>query len=225
MTPRAGVRTGASATAAALLTAVTLALAVTLMSACSGEAPDRSGEGASDPPAPRDAPASAADDPADDARGDRLPSPPAEACRAVLQRGLLLEPGDRETLREQLGPPDSVGVEAVPNRHVDGVTDSVVTLVWEGVEAVVHRVGDGARSGERELIDAIRVRSDEHLRWDGIGPGRRIESVILRLGDPPIRSDDSFAYLCSPGPGVVTPLVFHHADGRVTVVEWDFYVD
>lgn len=154
-----------------------------------------------------------------------LPDAPAEACTVVLETGLAIEGRTRAALRAELGEPDSVAREAVPNRHVPGVTDTVVTLRWPAATAFV-RVAQG-----RELVDAIRVSDDRHLRYAGVGPGTPGDSILARLGDPGRRAGgaesdpETLSYWCPSEPGAESPVVFHLRNGRVAMVEWDFYVD
>lgn len=107
-----------------------------------------------------------------------LPDAPAEACTAVLEHGLAIEARTRGALRAELGEPDSVGREAVPNRHIPEATDTVVTMRWPHATAVV-RVAQS-----KELVDAIRVTDIRHLRYAGVGPGTPRDSILGRLGDP-----------------------------------------
>lgn len=160
-----------------------------------------------------------------------LPATPDEACTAVLESGLRIEGGTRAALRTELGEPDSVAREAVPNRHVPEATDTVVTMNWPAATAVA-RV-----SQSKELVDAIRVTDARHLRYAGVGPGTPRDSILARLGDPgrrvgggepvPIgrRDPETLSYWCPSEPGAESPVVFHFRDGRVAAVEWDFYVD
>jgi len=219
--------------------------ATTIAAACSGTDEDGGGDEGS----PSDTPGAPAAGPPADApvppESLPLPDAPEEACTAVLEGGLAIEGRTRTALRAELGEPHSVARETVPNRHIPGATDTVVTMRWPAATAVV-RVAQS-----KELVDAIRVTDGPHLRYAGVGPGTPGDSILARLGDPGSRRAEgpgasppgapeptgagqgdpaeaeprTLSYWCPSEPGAESPVVFHLRDGRVAMVEWDFYVD
>ena len=178
-----------------VLLATALALA-----ACGGERAE---------PDPPEAPAGADASP--------LPSGPTVIC-AGLEEVILATHPTREPLRAAYGEPDSTTTTPVPNRHVPGATDTLFTIHYPGLVALVHKPAEG-----NDLADFARVEDNRYLTIPSLGVGTTEELVRAALGEPLRVEDGALVYWC--GEGAEQPVSFELADGRVRAVLVDYYVD
>lgn len=139
--------------------------------------------------------------------------------RETFVRSALIAPArTRAGLRAQLGEPDSIVHQVVPNRHVPGAVDTLFTVHYPTLLVGLHRPGPGG-----ELLSAVTVFSNEHLQWAVIGAeGVQIER---EFGPPDRRNDDGIGYDCRTCIAGNDPVEFVLTDGRVRAVRFNFYVD
>lgn len=148
-----------------------------------------------------------------------------ESPRFTNDSDALLAPTIRGTSRiglvSALGRPDSIDANPIPNRHVQGVIDTIVTFHYPDLVATFHRPGGGG-----EILAGLVVTGNRHLQFPSIG--QMIGDVEAHFGSPDERTDTSFAYLDlgrtevgAGGDGVE----FFHAGGRVHRVRFYYYVD
>lgn len=149
----------------------------------------------------------------------------AESPRSAVGSDTILAPAIRGASRiglvRALGRPDSIASDPIPNRHVPGLIDTIVTFHYRDLVATFHRPGGGG-----EILASLVVTGNRHLQCPAIGqPTRDVEA---RFGSPDERSDTSFTYLDlaqtevgAGGDGVE----FFHAAGRVHRVRLYYYVD
>jgi hypothetical protein len=156
-----------------------------------------------------------ADAEAEAARAEALPP----GCEALEQTLLRFEP-TRAALANRVGPPDSMELVTQPNRHVEGVTDSLFTIYYPGLVAGVHKPGGG-----EDLVSHVSVTDNRYLAFPRIGIGAQQDSVIAALGPPTEgRADGSvLTYNCGMGPD--QPVTFHLQGGRVSRITIEYYVD
>lgn len=132
--------------------------------------------------------------------------------------GLAFKPESRDQLRARFGPPDSVSREAVPNRHVAGVLDTIYTVHYPDLVARIHHPGGGG-----DLMSMVQVASNRHLRFPILGLSlNRIDSVF---GRPDEASDSSIVYYCATCEAGNDPVEIVFADGEARRVRFNYYVD
>lgn len=125
-------------------------------------------------------------------------SAPLLEAESALARYLLdavPDLGDtREQLVARLGAPDSASGAAVANRHDPLVTDSVLTLHFPGVTAMVHKAGyDG-----REMLAALHITDARHMPASApVGVGSTAADVLVLLGPPDDQSEGHMEFTCA----------------------------
>jgi hypothetical protein len=153
------------------------------------------------------------------------PEAPAAAQAGPLPAGcegiestILQAAATREGLRTRFGEPDSTTLQAVPNRHVEGATDTLFAIYYPGLTSNVHWPEGGA-----DIPDLVTVTDNRYLAFPRIGVGAAADSVIAALGEPTAREADALVYACAMD--VEQPVRFELADGRVRRIVIDYYVD
>lgn len=147
--------------------------------------------------------------------GGAVPLPDRDS---FVTDGLAAHAGSRAALRARLGEPDSVVREVVPNRHVPGVLDTLLTVVYPEVIAHLHKPGGGG-----ELMSSLRVASNDHLRFPLIGES--LAEIDAAFGAPDDASDSSLVYRCAACEGGDDPVELLLRDGVVHAVRFNYYVD
>lgn len=129
----------------------------------------------------------------------------------------------RSDITARLGVPDSVRAMTVSNRHDPTVTDSVFTLFYDGIAAVVYRAGyDG-----KEILAAVEISDGRHLPEDApFGIGASAAEVVALLGEPDSAAADLLEFTCEEcmiaGHETVR---FALRGGRVTRIELQYWID
>jgi hypothetical protein len=124
-----------------------------------------------------------------------------------------------EDFRNRFGPPESRDAVPQANRHVEGQTDSILTLTFEGpVEVRFYAI-----TGGRTLPMSVEVRDSGIL--DGpVDVGTAWTRVEAAFG-PPDGERDGRPYYLRDGSGAEEPVLFSVSRGRVTAIRFTYYVD
>lgn len=146
-------------------------------------------------------------------RGGALPA----TCDDLA--AVMLDPVPmRDRLQSRFGPADSLEVTTQPNRHLEGVTDSIFTVHYPGLTVRLHKPG-----GAEALVSHVTVGDNRYLAFPRIGIGAPEDSVVAALGPPTDRTTHRLTYSC--GIGAEQPVHFELDRGRVARVTIDYYVD
>ncbi|CAN5715864.1 hypothetical protein BH23GEM9_BH23GEM9_35730 [soil metagenome] len=127
----------------------------------------------------------------------------------------------RAAIMSTLGEPDSVESVTVANRHDPSVTDSIFTLHYDGISAVVYRAGyDG-----KEILVALDITDARHLQASApVRIGTTSEDVVATLGEPSGSSAEHLEYTCEEclisGHETVRFLLHRGAVSRIEVRYW-----
>jgi hypothetical protein len=139
----------------------------------------------------------------------------------LVEHGLAVPDGRRQSVIAKLGRPDSTRSTAVPNRHRAALTDSIVDVFYPGLRLQYLVVGEG----DSEFLEIADVWDNRYLKYPAMGVGASESAIVGALGEPGARTGDKYTYDCGRCIGGETPVHFHLASGRVTHVEYTFYVD
>jgi len=164
----------------------------------------------------------------------RAPGPGDGATTRILEGDSLLAAlhaagrafGESRTALEQaLGRPDTVEEEAVPNRHLPDVADTVITLRYHGLDFAVLR----ATAMQRDLLLGTALRDSTRPLPGEIRIGlTRREPLEQRLGVPAqvTTAGDTvtLTYLWPPE-GAEEEVRLQFVRDALRVVAWGFYVD
>jgi len=138
----------------------------------------------------------------------------------LVEHGLALPEG-RAAVIALLGRPDSMSSHPEQNRHVPGVTDSIVQLFYPGLRLKYYVVSEG----DREMLQTAFVTDNRFLRYPRLGVGSTLSDILTVLGKPGDRAPQKITYGCGRCLGGDSPVDFHLSGNRVTAVEYSFYVD
>jgi hypothetical protein len=99
----------------------------------------------------------------------------------------------REEIAARLGEPDSTASTTVANRHDPTVTDSIFTLYYPGLTAVVYRAGyDG-----KEILASVDITGPQHVPAAApLGIGASADEVRALLGEPDDTGTDYLEFTC-----------------------------
>ncbi len=156
--------------------------------------------------------------------GGRTPEPaPGPPDAAAFDRWAEAAPfagfETPEDFRDRFGPP--VSRHAVPqaNRHVEGQTDSILTLTFEGpLEVRLYAI-----TGGRTLPMSVDVHGSGILEGP-VDVGTPWTRVAATFGPPEGERDGRWYYL-RDGLGAEEPVLFEVSGGRVAAIRFTYYVD
>jgi hypothetical protein len=124
-----------------------------------------------------------------------------------------------EDFRNRFGPPESRDAVPQENRHVEGQTDSILTLTFEGpIEVRFYAI-----TGGRTLPMSVEVRGSGILT-DPVDVGTPWSRVVAAFG-PPAGERDGRSYYLPAGDGAEEPVLFAVSGGRVAAIRFTYYVD
>lgn len=146
---------------------------------------------------------------------------PAPSADAFVRSGLLPIGDTRERIGARLGEPARVTSETVPNRHVPGVTDTLIVLEYPGLAVHVHRPG---MADAGDLISRVDVTDDRYLRFSVPTIGTDLAELERVLGPPSEVDGEGFTYAC-PSCVVDMPVKFLVRENRVREIRFHYYVD
>lgn len=188
------------------------ALAAASLVACG--VPEEAAPPSADPPTTPDPPPDAEPPPVSD-------EPPVSDPDEYYRTGLVLRDAGLDELERRFGAPAALEREPVPNRHVPGQTDTILTVRYPGARLRIYQVAGG-----RGMLERAEVSDSRWLTHARPGVGTPADSVLAWLGEPKERSTGRLVYDCRTcAAGGEDALTFHLEDGRVARIEWAFYVD
>jgi hypothetical protein len=146
--------------------------------------------------------------------------PPTDVVSRLIQEALQSDGSvSYNALLKRLGAPQDIQTEPVPNQYVQGQVDTLRTLVYPGIEALVYDVTNDAKT----FLVRLSLSSTQYTTPEGLRVGFSEQRVIDELG-PPTRRDASRGELIyqetEPTP---TSMVVRVENGRIVQIDWEFY--
>lgn len=124
-----------------------------------------------------------------------------------------------DQLLQRLGSPEDVETETVPNQYVEGQVDTLRTLVYTGLQALVYDVTGEAKT----FLVRLSISSTQYETPEGIQVGASENRVLEEFG-PPTRRDESRGELIYEETGTTpTSMVVRIRDEHVVQIGWEFY--
>jgi hypothetical protein len=205
-----------------------LLVAAALLAAC---APDTDAPERADSPAAGTAPGRAPAEPGTEPGADTGPSagPGAEAdrpgvpLRRILDRSYDRDPDGQLTILDAMAPAPAADTATVQNRHDPTVTDTIVTLRYDGLAIAVHHAGPTGK----EIVREITVSNEAYQTGLGFGVGAPLDAVVEAMGEPASTDGTTRVWEIREGERDPTPIyleVTFDAEGRVESVTWSYYV-
>lgn len=146
--------------------------------------------------------------------------PPADVVSQLIQEALRSEGNvSYETLIQRLGTPETVETEPVANQYVQGQTDTLRTLVYTGIEALVYDVTDEAKT----FLVRLSLSSTQYATPEGIHVGLSEERILDELGPPTRRNASQGELIYQESEPTPTSMVVRVRNGQVVQIDWEFY--
>lgn len=127
--------------------------------------------------------------------------------------------GDQTAILNQLGAPKQRYEWQTENRHEDGVMDTVVTLVYEGLTIELLELK------HKTLVSRVFI---ENCRLNSLFQNylcQPLSDVISRLGDPTIMQDDEVIYTLQHGDIGSNPLRLGIKDDKIAWIYINKLID
>jgi hypothetical protein len=125
----------------------------------------------------------------------------------------------RSDLVQRLGPPPHTEQRPIPNQYDPTRTDTVRTLQYPGVKALIYDV-----TGERKtFLIRLALTTDRYASPEGLRVGDSEERVLERIGPPTDRDTARSEWIYEEDKTTPTALVIQMQDGRVAQLAWEFY--
>lgn len=146
--------------------------------------------------------------------------PPSDVVSRVIQDALRSDGRlSYNALLRRLGPPRAVQTEPVANQYVQGQTDTLRTLVYTGLEALVYDVTNDTKS----FLVRLSVSSTQYTSPEGVRVGLNEERVLDQIGPPTRRNSSSGEWIYQESNPTPTSMVVRIRDDRVVQIDWEFY--
>lgn len=157
---------------------------------------------------------------------EQLPKPtaiPAPRTPAVSQliRDALRTDGSisRPALIRRLGPPERILIEPIQNQYGAGTTDTIRTLTYPGLRAMLYE----ATQSTRNFLIRLVLTSGRYTSPEGLRVGMRSAQVVATIGPPTERDQQTGELVYAEHNSMPTALILTMRHGRVTEIAWEFY--
>lgn len=148
------------------------------------------------------------------------PGPPPDAVTQLIQDALRTDGsvsyGD---LVRRLGEPADTASEAIANTYDPNVVDTLRTLEWQGVEALVYDVS----SEPRTFLIRLSVLSSRYASPEGLRVGDTQKTILNRIGPPTKRNRARGEWVYQESDATPTAMILVVKEGAIERIEWEFY--
>lgn len=155
---------------------------------------------------------------------ERLPAapatpPPRSAAVAHLIDKALRTDGSisRPELVHRLGLPLQTTVEAIPNQYDSTRTDTVRTLVYPGLQAMLYE------TSPRTFLIRIVLTDERYVSPEGLRVGMLPQQVVSTIGPPTAHDQRAGELIYAEHDTMPTALILKVRRGHVTQIAWEFY--
>jgi hypothetical protein len=156
----------------------------------------------------------------EEAEPTREAGPPSDAVSQLIQRALRSDGSlSYDALVQRLGVPRRVQTRPISNQYVDGQVDTLRTLFYTGIKALVYDVTDS----QKTFLVRFSISSTQYTTPEGIHVGTSEKQVLNTLGAPTRRNDSSGELIYQETESKPTAMVVQVRDGRVVAINWEFY--
>lgn len=146
--------------------------------------------------------------------------PPADAVSQLIQQALRSDGSiSYDALIQRLGVPRRVKTEPVANQYVDGQIDTLRTLVYTGMEALVYDVTNDAKT----FLVRLSLTSTQYMTPEGVHVGLDAAQVRDKLGPPTRRNASRGEWVYQESGPKPTSMVVQVRNGRVVQIDWEFF--
>ena len=150
---------------------------------------------------------------------EKAAGPPSDVVSQLIQRALRAEGSvSYRTLVQRLGTPQRVETRPIANQYVRGQVDTVRTLIYPGVEALVYDVSQETKS----FLVRLSLSSPRYTTPEGVRVGLMEGRVIEKIGPPTRRNPAEGELIYQETDTPSTSLVVRVKANRVVRIDWEF---
>ncbi|PSQ95570.1 MAG: hypothetical protein BRD55_10050 [Bacteroidetes bacterium SW_9_63_38] len=156
----------------------------------------------------------------EDVEPTREAGPPSDVVSQLIQRALQSDGSvSYDALVQRLGAPRRVETRPIANQYVDGQVDTLRTLVYTGIEALVYDV----KNSPKIFLVRLSISSTQYTTPEGLYVGAKEDQVLNILGTPTRRNDSTGELIYQETDSKPTAMVVRVRNGRVVAINWEFY--
>jgi len=149
-----------------------------------------------------------------------MEQPPPDAVTRLIQDALRSDGSvSYRELIDRLGDPRSVSSEPVPNTYDPKVVDTLRTMAWVGVEALVYDVAGESRS----FLIRFSVLSAQYETPEGLRVGDSQSRILDLIGEPTDRDRRSGDWVYQENDATPTAMILSVKRGTIERIDWEFY--
>lgn len=146
--------------------------------------------------------------------------PPSDVVSQLIRTALQSDGSlTHASLIQRLGTPQRVESVPVANQYVEGQIDTLHTLVYTGVEALVYDVTNESKS----FLVRLSLSSTQYATPEGLRVGLSEKRALDRLGPPTRRNDKDGELIYEETEPTPTSMVVQIRNGRIARIDWEFY--
>lgn len=150
----------------------------------------------------------------------RSAGPPSDVVSRLIRTALQTDGSvSYRTLLQRLGPPQRVQTETIANRYVRDQVDTLRTLVYNGVEALVYDVTSEAKA----FLARLSLSDARYATPEGLRVGLSEKRLTEKIGPPTRFNDEEGTLIYQETTTTPTSMVVHVQDGQVVRIDWAFY--
>jgi len=162
----------------------------------------------------------AADPTVGDTEDDRTATgPPSDVVSKIILKALQTDGSvSYRTLVRRLGAPQHVEEEPIANQYVRGQVDTLRTLVYNGIEALIYDV----TSGPKAFLVRLSLSAPQYATPEGLRVGVSEERVVEKLGPPTRRNVAAGELIYQETEATPISMVVQVQGGQVVQIDWAF---
>lgn len=146
--------------------------------------------------------------------------PPPDAVSQLIQQALRSDGSiSYDALIRRLGVPRRVETESVSNQYVDGQIDTLRTLVYTGMRALVYDITNDAKT----FLVRLSLTSTEYMTPEDVRVGLDAAQVRDKLGPPTRRNASQGEWIYQESDPKPTSMVVQIRKRRVVQIDWEFF--
>lgn len=147
--------------------------------------------------------------------------PPVDAVSQLIRTALQTDGSlTRETLVQRLGTPRQVKITPVANQYVEGQVDTLRTLVYTGMRALVYDVTNESKT----FLVRLSLSSTQYATPGGLRVGLNKEHALDQLGPPTRRKSEKGTLIYEERGPTPTSMVVQVRGDRIVRIDWEFYL-
>lgn len=146
--------------------------------------------------------------------------PPVDVVSRLIEEALQSNGSlSYQSVVERLGPPERVETEPVANQYVEGQIDTLRTLVYTGLQALMYDVTNEPKT----LLVRLSLSSTQYMTPEGLHVGLSESQIIEELGPPTRRNESKGELIYQETKPTPISMVVRVQNGEVVQIGWEFY--